>query len=692
MSELDKGTPTRTDLVPEPAPLSYFLKAIPTAIVLATLVQFVDSRGVWLFSVLCLLLAVPIFCRDAYFRAIRRTHWLSLFRDGGLGRRWFSGVWLRMVASFVTALALALILVFRLRALSWQEWITCAVAIPAFLIAARVLRRFVQEADVRFRIFLRAKLASWLTVSFLILIYGVLLVLAIPDPSVSEFAPWMRVGNGGQIVSAAVAELDALHEGWRALEAFVLGHVADLGMRGRMAAFVVFVAGNIAFFYAWASMLACLSIPMAEFSRAFSRVTMRCDPPTPTLAGVAYTSAIITILACLFYFPFFANFEVTLAQLPPEQRPMHPVREWTATVNLGLPQRAVQLDGPSPAQLGRSDETTVPIEVNSELLPEALPRRAKLVLEKIGDEFYRPGTTKKASDARLKFLSSQLEDADLLTPAIQRGFDLMEGNVDVFLDWYYSLPGEYARLVKFLTGSFEGYLADNLSAYLMQGAPFEEFERAFSAQLESESDLKKQYKETIKRILAENSVAVDEPGHVIVAEEISDADSLFSYQSVIASVEARLATSGILGLTGAAGGAAAGVKVTGLAGKKVTAVVGKKIASGVATAVTKQLAAKGVFKIAAKVVAKVAASRAASGIGALVGGVIGSIVPVAGTTVGAIAGGAIAGLAFGVGADALLLRLDEAMNRDKFRADVVSVLNAERQRVLDAISPDIDHK
>ena len=547
MSELEKGTPTRTDRVPEPTPLSYFLKAIPAAIVLATLVQFVDSRGVWLFSVLCLLLAVPIFCRDAYFRAIRRTHWLSLFRDGGLGRRWFSGIWLRLVASFVTALALAVMLVFRLRALSWQEWITCAVAIPAFLIAARVLRRFVQEADVPFRIFLRAKLASWVTVSFLLLIYGVLLVLAIPDPSVSEFAPWMRAGSEGQIVSAAVAELDALHEGWRALEAFVLGHVADLGMRGRTAAFVVFVAGNIAFFYACASMLACLSIPMAEFSRAFCRVTVHRDPPTPTLAGVAYASAIITILACLFYFPFFANFEVTLAQLPPEQRPMHPVREWTATVNPSLPQRAVQLDGPSPAQLGRADETTVPIGVNPELPPKVHPCRAALVLEKIGGEFYRLGTKKKVSEAQLEFLSSQLRDVVLLAATIQRGFDLMEENVDVFLDWYYSLPGEYVRLAKFLTGSFEGYLADNLSAYLMQGAPFEEFERAFSAQLESESDLKRQYRETIKNILADNVVAVDEPGHVIVAEEISDADSLFSHQSVIASVETRLATSGDFG-------------------------------------------------------------------------------------------------------------------------------------------------
>ena len=195
----------------------------------------------------------------------------------------------------------------------------------------------------------------------------------------------------------------------------------------------------------------------------------------------------------------------------------------------------------------------------------------------------------------------------------------------------------------------------------------------------------KAYKETTESILAENSISVDDSSRVIVAEEIDDTDSLFSYKSVVASTETRLATSGFLGGAGVAGGAAVGVKVTGVAGKKITAVVGKKVAVGVAQAVTKKLAAKGAFKAAAKV----AAARAASVVGAVVGGAIGSIVPIAGTTAGAIAGGAIVGLVFGVGADALLLELDEAMNRSEFRAELVEVLNQERQRMLDMINPSI---
>ena len=680
---------------PGPALLPYLLKALLAAAVITALIQLVDRSGVWLFSLLCLLLAVPMFCQGAYFRAARRMHWLLVFRDGGLLHRLISGVKLRLGASAAIGLALAFVMAFRLRALAWQEWLTCLAAIPVFWVVAYFLRKLVDEADPRFRVFVRARSASWLTVPVLLLMYGVLIV-AVPDPSAPELAPWMRQGDGEPIVSAAVAELGALHDGWRALEAFVLGRISELGEWGWAAALVIFVAGNIAFFYACVSMLACFSIPQAELSRAFCRVTTGAKPPTPPLSGVVLASAICTIFACSLYFPLAAKFEATLAQLAPEHRPMHQFREWAAAVNADLQPDPVQLEGHPISPPHQAKEITAAGEVNPEPPPEQLPRQAKIVVEKIGDQFYRVGALKKANDARLGLLSSELEDLALLRQGIHRGFDLMEDNIDDFLDWYYSLSGEYARLVKLLTGAFEGYLADRFSAYLSQGAPFEEYERTFSALLESESDLKRQYKETIERILAENSVAVDDPSRVVVAEEIADADSLFSYKNVVASIEARLATSGLLGGAGVAGGAAVGVKVTGVAGKKVTAVVGKKVAAGVAKAVTKKLAVKGTFKaaaqVAAKVAAKLAASRAASGVGMLVGGTVGSIVPVTGTIAGAVAGGAIVGLAFGIGADAVLLQLDESMNRDEFRTELVDALNAERQRVLDAISPSIGHK
>ena len=669
----------------EPAFRVYFPKAAFAAVVTFVAIQFVDRSGVWLFSLLCLLLAIPIFSQSAYFRAVRQMHWLLVFREGGRVRRYFSGRVLRLVVSIPTGLFLAFVMVFRLRALGWQEWLTCAAALPGFWIAVCLLQRLVEEANRPFSVFVRVKSACWVMALVLLVVYGAIL-LAFPDPSASQFAPWIRHGEEGLIVSAAVQELDALHDGWRALEAFVLGHVSHFGTWGYLAAFVTFVAGNATFFYACASLLAYCSIPHAELSRGFCRPATNAESPT-TLAGIVLTSAFVTIIACFLYVQGFAKLEAVLLQLPPEQRPMYQVRQWATAVNANPQSLPEQLQGPYPRSPGPTKESGVAVQT----IPAPIPRQAKVLVEKIGDQFYRPGTVQKINEARLDFLSSQLKELGPLAREIDLAFDRMEESIDAFLDWYYSLPGEYTRLVKLLSGSFEGYLAARFSAYLGQGAPFEQFEGTFSALMESESDLKARYKQTIKLILAENSVSLDDRNVAVLAEEIRDAESLFSYEGLVASIEARLATSGILGGVGVAGGAAAGVKVTGIASKKISAVVGKKIAAAVAKSVTKNLVAKGAFnaaaKAAAKVMAKVAASRAASGVGAVVGGAVGSIVPIAGTAAGAIAGGAIVGLAFGVGVDALLLQLDEAMNRSEFRAELVGALNQERQRMLGAIDP-----
>lgn len=672
----------------EPAFLPYLLKAVLVSVAIAASVQFVDRCGVWLFSLLCLLLAVPIFSQLAYFRAIRRSHWLLVFCEGGRVRRYLSGVVWRLIVSSLIGLALAFVMVFRLRALAWQEWLTCAAAIPVFWIVAHFFaRKFVQEADPRFHVFVRVRLSSWLTVPVLLLIYGAL-ITGFSDPSASGFAPWTHQGNEDQIISATVGELDALHQGWRALEAFVLGRISDLGEWGRTAAVVIFVVGNAAFFYGCASMLACFCIPQTELSRAFRQATTSAEPPAPTLAHAIISSALATIVVCALYLPSAAMIEASLMQLPPERRPMRQVRELVTAVQAGLQPTPVQVEGISVPPLRQAEEITPSVEVNPRLLsPERSPRQSKIIVERIGDQFYRVGTIKEANDARLSLLSSHLQALDMLTREINSGFDLMEENIDVFLDWYYSLPAEYTRLAKILTGSFEGYLTENFSAILSQGAPFEEFEKRFSGLLESDSTLRRKYQATLERIFSGNSVTIDNPNRIIVADEIDDPSAILSYKSVIASAQTRLMASGFFAGVAGTSSAAVGVKVTGAASKKITALVGKGIAKTIAKKIATKNAFKAAAKVAAKVAVKAATSKAASGVGMVVGGAIGSIVPIAGTTAGAIAGGVIVGLAFGVGADALLLELDESMNRSEFRAELIQALNLERQRMLEAIAP-----
>ena len=379
--------------------------------------------------------------------------------------------------------------------------------------------------------------------------------------------------------------------------------------------------------------------------------------------------------------------EVNLIQLPPERRPMRQVREWVVAARASLESRPVQVEGLAAPTLHQSEGLTVAGEVDLQRLPELVPRQPKIIVEKIGDRFCRVGTIEELGETRRSLLSSQSRDVNMLTQSINGGFDIMEGNIDLFLDWYYSLPAEYTRIAKILTGSFEGYVAEKFSEFLSQREPFGAFEGAVSSLVESEPVERRRHEETVERIQSRNCFASYQPSRMVVVNEIDDPSAVFSYRSVIASVHARLVTSGF----SAASGVAAGVKATGTAGKKITALAGKKVAAGVAKTVTKKIIAKSVFKtaakVAAKVMAKVAYASKAAGVGAIVGGTVGSIVPIVGTTAGAVAGGVIGGLAFGVGVDALMLELDEAMNRTAFRAELVEALNLERQRMLDATAP-----
>ena len=69
----------------------------------------------------------------------------------------------------------------------------------------------------------------------------------------------------------------------------------------------------------------------------------------------------------------------------------------------------------------------------------------------------------------------------VLEKAINAGFrPSMEENIDLYLDWYYSLPAEYVRLGKMLVGNLEGYMARELKAKLGSGEPFAAVEAEFT--------------------------------------------------------------------------------------------------------------------------------------------------------------------------------------------------------------------
>ena len=571
----------------------------------------VDISGVWLFALLVLLLSVPITLQGAYRAAVRRGHYLSMFHKDGWVYRLFAGPLLRIILHTLIGLALAAVMMFRLRALEPLEWICFVMAIPVFALALRWMVPARQMAWP-FRLAVSLRWASYLTLGVLLLAYTAWVWITGAGPTQTV----THVEVGYQPASALVSELSVLLNFWKQMEAFVLGHVASFENWGRMVAGLIMLLGNLTLFWGFTAVLACLQIPAAEMVRILAPASSESKPPGLTVPMIAWTSALATLFVVFIYFPSLALLEGRLQQQPVTERPVS--------------------------------------------------KMVKIV-EKIGNGFFQPGTAAELDSARLEYLRDS-PAADILAQQINSGFDQMETNLDGFLDWYYTLPAEYARLGTLLMGDFHGHLTTRLEEHLLEGEPFSGMEAALDQGVGEERTLRFEYNKKCREILARNRLEVENTALVSIVTEEKDLAACRAPigADVFSAIQRRLRARAI-----ASGNIGAGAGVSAL----------------IVAAVVKKAAAKGAVKAASQAAVKTLASKAAAKgflgvVGGTIGGVLGSVVPGPGTIAGAAVGAALLGVLAGVGVDAMLLKLEEALGREAFKASIMVELEQMRSDYL----------
>jgi hypothetical protein len=291
----------------------------------------------------------------------------------------------------------------------------------------------------------------------------------------------------------------------------------------------------------------------------------------------------------------------------------------------------------------------------------------RLRVERIGAEYFAPGTIAALERAR----RVALERLDLSTAELRAqtdaAFAAMAGKVDLYLDWYYSLGAEYARIGHLLAGDLEDYMARKFAETLAQEELFRGVERALAASLVSSAEANALYERLAANVLAQNRVATTGQ-QLVVVHTLALTDVLTPPEHAeLLGVQSRLLASGGGAMAGALGGVIAG-----------------KLVAKVAT--------KSSFKLATQALAKLIAGKAAgtslgAGAGATTGGAIGSFFPGVGTAIGALIGGVLGGLAVGVGVDAALIEFEEAVGRDAFRAELLQALDEARRDYLDLTLP-----
>ena len=582
--------------------------------------ELAESR-LWFAMLAVLLVGTPIALAGIYSATIRQIRRLEIFSRKGLLFRLLSGRPLKVIVWLCWAFFTGFFMLLQFQFYSAMEWSILFLVIPVFWLVFHLCRRLML-GELRPYLLTSMALtwARWLTPLLMILLY-LTLVPVLGEPvsfdTVQEAVESSRgqlAGPGGsQLISEASAYL-AFYEG---LRAFALGR---LGSLDAMSALVMTVLGSFIVYFNACAMLSCFLIPGREYRRVFGPLSNSDSPGPLTMSRLGMTVAITTFLTLFIYLPVFAYLEAWVQQRP---------------------------------EISRQAE-----EVQAQIITR---------LERIDDDYFREGTLAELDQARIDALRDVDVSLERFERQVEQAFMQLEGNVDIYLDWYYSLVGEYGRIANLLVGDLETYMVRKLEESLMQGDAFGEVQAAFNTALAEHEEAQRIYRADAQDIMAGNRIEPGSDEVVLVSRQAALADVLSPpvHQDMISLEQRMLVSSG--------GGAVAGV---------VSAVIIQKVVAKVVSKNTFKLAAKTMSKLIA---GKVAGSGAGAGAGAAAGAALGSVVPGIGTAIGAVIGGFVGGVAVGVTVDKMLIEIEEAVNREQFRAEIMAAIDEARAEFMASI-------
>jgi hypothetical protein len=613
----------------------FAVSGLTIVLLLAIALRWGDSMPLAVAGLVVLIVAIPQWFVLASLSAVRMAH------QGALMERPVWWLWLghpvrcglAILPALATGAAVAAALIGQgAVALGW----IVATAIVLWIISGSspLLR-----TAARFRPYARIKpvvLVSAATAALVMSVAATLFVALPGDVALADIVAAAPRYAGSSVVVAQMMDTVAL---WSGVQVWGAGLAADQAVPAWLI-LLWRVAASFGFFAGVALTMAFGLLPGAALRRIL--LPTDAEVPAPVTAGKLALWTAVAAVAVVIFFQTLAGLEAALTAL-------------TGPVQITAAEMSPPSENPAPGLQG-------PIADAVARPPEPLPLspagiRRMVEAETVGPLQCPPGTIAAIEALDAEFASILATQQDNLTHSLAAGFDGLRGNVPVFLDWYYSLEAEYLRMANLLVGSGLSYLDAQLQSQLGANGPFDALDTALAA-LAGNGVLAESFRALREARLAGCALTLPQDDVTVIATDRRPDTLLFSDLSVAAiNLETRIATSGM-------GGLAAGA-ITGV----IMAKVGAK------------MVAKGIFAAAADALVKIAGSKAlslGSGmlIGAGTGAAGGSVVPGAGTTAGAIIGGLAGGLAVMVGVDFTLLKLDEAVSRTQFEAEIMAAIDA----------------
>ena len=660
-------------------PFCWWRYAIKAAAVVALL--FLFSRVAawapgWCIAVVWAACSVLLAAGITYHAVVKKTINQAALHAGGMLGRINGGRTFRLVAAFiVSAVGVAGLLVASVGWDAWQ-WGLAVAAVPLFLLVYMLVDKVVgKEAASLFRASLGARASACITGGLLFVVSFALFTVQ-PTPEVtSATEAFLSAENPfASSPSTIMSEAGLAVSYADALSTYGLSRLGELNAFGRYCAQGLLLLSSL---FGLAGLLGTCALDMRELKRVFLPLEkIGTEQEKMACAGRGAGASQPVLLKA----------PVVAAVAAP----------------LILVGAFVASDS-ALAQMKAADELT-PAE---NLVREAFGTTAYVLDGKYYDQ-QQVQTLMEETAVKTAALS---EDArNDLVPRVNAVFDARVANVDSYLDEYYTLAADYDRLIKLITGTIESFVADQLTESLEAGVDDSEFVSTLQSYVDQAAAINAGYEEGLA-----NSELIGIPEWLLTSTEAITADFLSGPIEPTQRLLDAGERFGISATVGGVGGVAAGVatsKAVGSAAEKAATSAGEKAATSAASsagekaaasvsgdaaekaagkqaakaaekAVTKNIGSKIVEKAVGKGFFKAIVSRIGSmigsrGVGAAVGGAAGTLVgPGVGTAVGIAAGAAI-----GVGVDYGLLMLDEAQNRESYKAEIIEAIEEERAEAL----------